>query len=179
MPVRDEVAETARLVEALVKVEQLFAVAAIGNDRLGSLLIQLLAQFGAIMVRRSPSPALLWKPTPYVTSLPFTTRLCRRADISVISLCEMRRSATGHSCASPPVSKIARRRPLASASAWILVFRPPRERPTACFCSLGGVDHLGVRTSTIAGKLSEQVFPYAATGPTHPFSARRRAVRLV
>src|SRR5262245_18774325 len=28
-----------------------------------------------------------------------------------------------------------------------------------------GIDHLGVRTSTIAGKLSEQIFPYAATGP--------------
>src|SRR5262249_62314523 len=49
--------------------------------------------------------------------------------------------------------------------------------PTACFCSplfrrrravrlnMGGINHLGVRRSTIAGKLSEQVFPDAATGP--------------
>src|SRR6478735_1460982 len=47
----------------------------------------------------------------------------------------MRRFATGQSCASPPVNRMAMRRPLASASAWIFVLRPPRERPTACFCS--------------------------------------------
>src|SRR5215813_12583117 len=47
----------------------------------------------------------------------------------------IRRSATGQSCASPPVNRMAMRRPLASASAWIFVLRPPRERPTACFCS--------------------------------------------
>jgi transposase InsO family protein len=41
----------------------------------------------------------------------------------------------GQSCASPPVSRIARRRRLASASACIFVLRPPRERPTDCFCS--------------------------------------------
>jgi len=45
------------------------------------------------------------------------------------------RSAAGQSCAWPPVTRIAIRRPLASASAWIFVLRPPRERPTACFCS--------------------------------------------
>ena len=45
------------------------------------------------------------------------------------------RSAAGQSCAWPPVNRIAIRRPLASASAWIFVLRPPRERPTACFCS--------------------------------------------
>src|ERR1041385_190831 len=47
----------------------------------------------------------------------------------------IRRSASGQSCASPPVKRMARRRPLASASAWIFVLRPPRERPIACFCS--------------------------------------------
>ena len=46
-----------------------------------------------------------------------------------------RRSATGRSCASPPLNRMAIRRPLASASAWIFVLRPPRERPTACFFS--------------------------------------------
>jgi hypothetical protein len=44
------------------------------------------------------------------------------------------RSAAGQSCAWPPVNRNAIRRPLASASAWIFVLRPPRERPTACFC---------------------------------------------
>ena len=38
-------------------------------------------------------------------------------------------------CASPPINRTAIRRPLASASASIFVLRPPRERPTACFCS--------------------------------------------
>ena len=33
--------------------------------------------------------------------------------------------------ASPPVSIIVRRRPLASPIAWIFVFLPPRDRPTA------------------------------------------------
>jgi hypothetical protein len=51
------------------------------------------------------------------------------------STLRIRRSATGQSCASPPVNRIAIRRPLASASAWIFVLRPPRERPTACFSS--------------------------------------------
>ena len=45
------------------------------------------------------------------------------------------RLAVGQSCAWPPVNRIAIRRPLASASAWIFVLRPPRERPTACFSS--------------------------------------------
>ena len=48
---------------------------------------------------------------------------------------QIRRSASGPSCASPPVNRMAIRRPLASASAWIFVLRPPRERPTACFFS--------------------------------------------
>src|SRR6516164_4049433 len=51
------------------------------------------------------------------------------------STLRIRRSATGQSCASPPVNRMAIRRPLKSASACIFVLRPPRERPTACFCS--------------------------------------------
>jgi hypothetical protein len=39
----------AQFVEALAKGERLFAVAAIGNDWLGSLLVQLLAQFSAVV----------------------------------------------------------------------------------------------------------------------------------
>jgi hypothetical protein len=40
-------------------------------------------------------------------------------------------------------------------------------RRRAVRLNMCGIDHLGVRRSTIAGKLSEQVFPYAATGPAH------------
>jgi hypothetical protein len=34
-----------------------------------------------------------------------------------------------------PIEELFQMRPLASASAWIFVLRPPRERPTACFFS--------------------------------------------
>ena len=75
---------------------------------------------------------------------------------------------------------MARRRPLASASACIFVLRPPRERPTACFCSppfsaccramsfhVRGDDHLGVCGSCVSSKLPEQVFPDATPRPPH------------
>jgi hypothetical protein len=75
----------------------------------------------------------------------------------------MRRCATGQSCASRPVNRMAMRRPLGSASAWIFVLRPPRERPTACFCS---IDHLGVSRWSIPGKLRKKVFPDAAPRPS-------------
>ena len=102
----------------------------------------------------------------------------------------MRRSAIGQSCASPPVNRMAMRRPLASASAWIFVLRPPRERPTACFCSpfsarcravrfdVRGVDHLRVCGSPIPGKLPEQVFPDATPRPAHEavIDRRRRTI---
>ena len=91
----------------------------------------------------------------------------------------MRRSAIGQSCASPPVNRMAIRRPLTSASACIFVLRPPRERPTACFCSplspcrravgldVRGVDHLRGSGSPAPSKLPEKVFPYAAPRPAH------------
>src|SRR5207245_6203073 len=91
----------------------------------------------------------------------------------------IRRSATGQSCASPPVNRMARRRPLASASACIFVLRPPRERPTACFCSpfsarcravrlhVRGVDYLRVCGSSVSSKPPEQIFPYATPRPAH------------
>src|SRR6516165_3658719 len=74
---------------------------------------------------------------------------------------------------------MAIRRPLASASAWIFVLRPPRERPTACFCSplsaccgavrfhVGGVDHLRVGGSSIPSKPPKQIFPDAALCPAN------------
>src|SRR5215471_6412842 len=78
----------------------------------------------------------------------------------------IRRLAIGQSCASPPVNKMAIRRPLASDSAWIFVLRPPRERPTACFCS------------PISSKFPKQVVPDAAPCPTDKavIDGRRRTV---
>jgi hypothetical protein len=63
----------------------------------------------------SRNSALSYALTPSIRFAGFTLRI--------------RRSAIGQSCASPPVNKMARRRPLASASACIFVLRPPRERP--------------------------------------------------
>ena len=45
------------------------------------------------------------------------------------------RSATGQSCAWPPVNRMAISRPLSVCFSCIVVLRPPRERPIACFCS--------------------------------------------
>jgi hypothetical protein len=59
----------------------------------------------------------------------------RESRLSRPALREKDRAPTGQSCAPPPVNRMAMRRPLASASASIFVLRPPRERPTACFCS--------------------------------------------
>src|SRR6476660_2753690 len=99
---------------------------------------------------------------------------------------QIRRSASGPSCASPPVNRMAIRRPLASASAWIFVLRPPRERPTACFFSpfsagrgavgfhVGGVDHLHVCGSSVPGELPEQIFPDAAPRPPNKAVVDRR-----
>ena len=101
-----------------------------------------------------------------------------------------RRSAIGQSCASPPVNRMAMRRPLASASAWIFVLRPPRERPTACFCSpfsarcravrfdMRRVDHLRVCGAPVLSKLSEQIFPDATPCPAHKavIDRRRRTI---
>src|SRR5437879_4345909 len=83
-----------------------------------------------------------------------------------------------------------RRRPLASAIAWIFVLRPPRERPIACFCSpfsarsravcldVRGIDHLRIGRSAAVRKRAEQVLPYTAPRPPHKaiVNRRRRAV---
>jgi hypothetical protein len=74
---------------------------------------------------------------------------------------------------------MARSRPLASASAWIFVLRPPRERPTACFYSpfsarsrtmcfdVRRVDHLCGSRAAAPSKLPEQIFPNATPRPAH------------
>jgi hypothetical protein len=79
------------------------------------------------------------------------------------------------------------RRPLASASARIFVFRPPRERPTACFCSptfsarcravcfdVSRIDHLRVRRTPVSGESSERVFPNPSPCPPHESVVSRR-----
>ena len=85
------------------------------------------AQPGALGSRPFEAPVGVADAAPY--ALAPSIRLGR---------CTLRikRSATGQSCASPPVNRMAISRPLASASAWIFVLRPPRERPAACFSPL-------------------------------------------
>jgi N-formylglutamate amidohydrolase len=46
-------------VEALAEAERLFAVAAVWNDRLGSAIIQFLAQFGAVVIADSHSMSFI------------------------------------------------------------------------------------------------------------------------
>ncbi len=68
----------------------------------------------------------------------------------------------------PPVSRMERRRPLASAIAWIFVLRPPRERPIAWFCSVAppaaalqhmqdAADHAAVVHPSFAAHVSRQI----------------------
>ena len=85
-------------------------VGVVWNDRLGSALVELLAQFVAVIIR-------------------VAKHLLRRLYSADQALGN--RVVVGFTS----VSRIAIKRPLASASAWIFVLRPPRERPTACFFS--------------------------------------------
>jgi hypothetical protein len=98
----------------------------------------------------------------------------------------IRRGAGGQSCASPSLSRMDRRRPLASAIAWIFVLRSPRERPIACFCSpffarcravrldMRRIDHLRLTGSAAAGQGAEQTFPNPALRPAHKAIVDRR-----
>jgi hypothetical protein len=102
----------------------------------------------------------------------------------------IRRSATGQSCASPPVNRMAIRRPLVSASAWIFVLRPPRERPTACFCSpllrrllTGGRSRAWSRSSASlwisrSRQVPEKGFPRCRAAPSEQncYDRRRRTI---
>ena len=45
-----------------------------------------------------------------------------------------RSGAAALSAMFPPVKRMRRGLPRASTTAWILVEKPPRERPSACFC---------------------------------------------
>src|SRR5215475_15050866 len=107
--------------------------------------------------------------------------------LAAVLVRRMRRWAGGQSCAWPPLRRMERRRPLASASAWIFVLRPPRERPIACFCSpfsrarrrtvrfdVRAIDHLGFGRSTTPGKSPEHPLPDPALSPTSKAIVDRR-----
>ena len=90
----------------------------------------------------------------------------------------IRRFACGQSCASPPLNRMAIRRPLASASACIFVLRPPRG-PQPAFSppfsagrravrfDVRRVDHLRVGRPPASGQFSEQILPKPAPRPAH------------
>ena len=148
------------LVDAPVEAERLLSVATVGNDWLGSAILQPLTQLGTVVGLAADQAFRCFA----CGDEPFRDR---------------------QSCASPPVRRIARRRPRASASAWTFVLRPPLERPIACFCSplfhplpsgahVRGVDHLGVCRSTVSGKFPEQIFPDPAPRPAHEAVIDRR-----
>ena len=140
-------------------------VGAIWNDWFGSLLVQVRAKLVAII--RFVPKAGIWPAPRGRSGAP-------RADHRALGL----------------RNRMAIRRPLASASAWIFVLRPPRERPTACFFSpfsagcgavgfhVGGVDHLHICGSSVPGELPKQIFPDAAPRPPNKpvVACRRRTV---
>ena len=144
-----------------VESEWLFAIAFAGNDSLCPALIKPVPQRCAVV---SLSPRSFFAGlAPRITS-----------------------SASGQSCASPPVSRMERRRPLASATAWIFVLRPPRERPIACVCSpffprcravrlnMCAINHLRFCRSAAFRQSAKQPFPNTALGPAHKAIIDRR-----
>ena len=99
-----------QLVEAFAEAERLRPVAAVGNDGFGSALVQLLAQFGAV-VGLVAEHAFRWLGSA-------NEALCDRTIVCF---------ASGQQDGDEAPSSIR--------EWWIFVLRPPRERPTACFCS--------------------------------------------
>ena len=97
------------LIGALVEGEGELASGGVGDDRLGAAILQPSSQRRAVI-------SLVAKQLPGCSGATDKT-LGRRA---------IMRLAAGQEDG---------KRPLASAIAWIFVLRPPRERPTACFCS--------------------------------------------
>ena len=98
----------------------------------------------------------------------------------------MRRSAMGQSCASPPVNRMAMRRPLASAvrESSCCALRASGQQPAsappfsarrrAVRFNVGGVDHLRICGSSVASKLPEQIFPNATSCPAYEAVINRR-----
>jgi hypothetical protein len=100
----------AKQVERFAEAKRLLPVAAVWNGRPGSAFIQFLAQFGAVvnLVAKHTLRGLY----------PPDQACCGRAVVRFTSV------NNGDEAS------------FSIASAWIFVLRPPRERPTACFCSL-------------------------------------------
>ena len=93
-----------------MKGERLFPIAAIWNDRFGAALVQLLAQFGAV-IGRVAEHARRWLHSSHQA-------LCERA---IVRLASSQQDGDKSS--------------LSICECMNFVFRPPRERPIACFCS--------------------------------------------
>jgi len=136
----------------------LLAIAAIWNDRLGSALIGILAQFGAVVSLIAEQALRPLDPADQAFCDRAVGRLTsgqRNGDPAPISICE---------CVDIRVAPSARAtNSLLSAP----LFRPMR-------CDVREVDHLRVRRSTVAGELPEQVFPYAAPCPPSEAIVYRR-----
>src|SRR6516165_12094824 len=92
-------------------------------------------------------------------------------------MCGSSASAPAKSCACPGVSRKRRGLPSASTSAWILLLRPPRLRPSAWSSAFfesagavlmslhdGAVDHR-VLVIAIGCQVLKDVLPYAGFGP--------------
>jgi hypothetical protein len=123
----------------------------------------LLRRFGRIgLVPRSFSPRR--------NSAPSSALSPKRCDAVAMS-----RSA-GQSSASPPVRRMARRRPRASAGTFVL--RPPLSpfftRWRAVRCDVRGADHPDAGRSSISGQFPEQIFPDSAPRPADKSVADRR-----
>src|SRR5215471_18991994 len=117
-----------------------------------------------------------------------STRLSASKARSAISrlavICGSSASAPAKSCACPGVSRTRRGLPSASTSAWILVLRPPRLRPSAWSSTFfesagavlmsphdGAVDHR-VFVIAIACQVLKDALPYAGFGPAAEPSVR-------
>ena len=95
---------------------------------------------------------------------------------------QIRRSASGPSCASPPVNRMAIRHGSSCcalrANGQQPAFSPPFSAGRgAVGFHVGGFDHLRVCGSSLPGELPEQIFPDAAPRPANkPVVDRRRRI---
>ena len=99
-----------RLVEALVEAKRVLSVGVVWNDRVDSALVDFLAQSIAV-ISRVAEHMVGWR---------------HSADQALGNRVVVRLTAGQQN---------GEEASLASASACIFALRPPRERPTACFCS--------------------------------------------
>src|SRR5437764_14665696 len=146
-PVEGTFDAPAQLVEAPAEGERLFPVAAVWNDRIGSALIQLRAQFGAI-VSLVANDAFRW---------------LHPADQALRNRAIMRFASSQQDGEKPPFSICEcvnlRVAPAARAANSLLLLPPFSARRRAVCLQVRGVDHLHVCDAPIRGKLPEQTFP--------------------